>query len=133
MLETLKLKYFQGKQYIPDIQNAQMREQFRGLPMIKSGKVDCSVCPTGALAANPNSIDLGKCTLCGACKSEVVSFSNYYKLSSTQRETLVITEGMTESDYEKIAIQSRKEIRKVFGNALLFPTKMATLCPTKCF
>ena len=37
MLETLKLKYFQGKQYIPDIKNAPMREQFRGLPIIKKG------------------------------------------------------------------------------------------------
>ena len=40
MLDTLKLKHFQGKQYIPDIQNAPMREQFRGLPIIKSGEVD---------------------------------------------------------------------------------------------
>ena len=40
MLETLKLKYFQGKQYIPDIKNASMREQFRGLPIIKQGQID---------------------------------------------------------------------------------------------
>ena len=118
MLDTLKLKYFQGKQYIPDIQKAQMREQFRGLPIIKSGIVDCSTCPTGALMTNPNSIDIGKCTFCGACKSEAISFSNYYKLSSTQREALVISEGMTEADYEKIAITSRKEIKKIFGKSL---------------
>ena len=128
MLDTLKLKYFQGKQYIPDIQNAQMREQFRGLPLIISGNIDCSVCPTGALSAKPNAIDLGKCTLCGACKSETVSFSNYYKLSSTQRETLIITEGMTEADYEKIAIQSRKEIRKVFGKSLKLRQVSAAGC-----
>ena len=68
MLETLKLKYFQGKQYIPDIQNASMREQFRGFPLLKNGKVDESICPTGALKSNPISIDLGKCTFCGACE-----------------------------------------------------------------
>lgn len=118
MLETLKLKYFQGKQYIPDIKNAQMRSQFRGFPILKSGTVDESICPTGALKTNPLSIDLGKCTLCGTCKSECIEFSNYYKLSSTQRESLVITEGMTPEDYEKIAIKARKEIRRVFGKSL---------------
>ena len=55
MLDTLKLKYFQGKQYIPDIKNASMREQFRGLPIITSGQIDESICPTGALKSNPNS------------------------------------------------------------------------------
>ena len=118
MLETLKLKYFQGKQYIPDIKNASMREQFRGLPIIKSAKFDSSICPTGALKAKPASIDLGKCTLCGACKCEAIEFSNYYKLASTQRESLVITKDMSPEDYEKIAIVARKEIRKVFGKSL---------------
>ena len=118
MLETLKLKYFQGKQYIPDIKNAPMREQFRGLPVIKSGEVDVSICPTKALTSNPTTIDLGKCTLCGACKSESIEFSNYYKLSSTCRETLVIKEGMTAEEYEKSAVQARKEIKKVFGTSL---------------
>ena len=49
MLETLKLKYFQGKQYISDIKNAPMREQFRGFPLLKNGKVNEDICPTGAL------------------------------------------------------------------------------------
>ena len=86
MLDTLKLKYFQGKQYIPDIKNAPMREQFRGFPILKSGKVNESICPTGALKSNPISIDLGKCTLCVACRCETIQFSNYYKLSSTQSQ-----------------------------------------------
>ena len=37
---------------------------------IQCGDVDESVCPTGALKANPLSIDMGKCTLCGACKCQ---------------------------------------------------------------
>ena len=118
MLETLKLKYFQGKQYIPNIKKASMRAQFRGFPIIKPGKVDESICPTGALKSNPNSIDLGKCTLCGACKCENIKFSNYYKLSATQRESLIITEHTTIEDFERIAIKSRKEIYKVFGKSL---------------
>ena len=118
MLDTLKLKYFQGKQYIPDIKNASMREQFRGFPLIKQGQINESICPTKALKTNPISIDLGKCTLCGACKSDVIQFSNYYKLSSTKRESLIITENMTPEDYEKIAVESRKEIKNVFGKSL---------------
>ena len=118
MLETLKLKYFQGKQYIPDIKNATMREEFRGFPLLKQGKVDETICPTGALKASPISIDLGKCTLCGACKCDAIQFSNYYKLSSTDRESLIITENMTPEDYEKIAIRTKKEIKKIFGRSL---------------
>ena len=118
MLDTLKLKYFQGRQYIPNIQKANMREQFRGFPIIKKGHIDESICPTGALKSNPASIDLGKCTLCGACKGEAVQFSNYYKLSSTNRESLIIKEEMTPEVFEKIAIQSRKEIKKIFGKSL---------------
>lgn len=128
MLDTLKLKYFQGKQYIPDIQNAPMREQFRGFPLLKNGKIDESVCPTGALKANPISIDMGKCTLCGACKSDAVQFSNYYKLSASNRETLVITEGMIPEDFEKIAIKSREEIKKIFGRSLKLRQVSAAGC-----
>ena len=118
MFDTLKLKYFQGKQYIPNIPNAPMREQFRGFPIVKGGNLDTSVCPTGALSTNPNSIDLGKCTLCGACKGEAIAFSNYYKLSSTDRNSLIITENMLSEDFEKVAIKARKEIRRVFSKSL---------------
>lgn len=118
MLDTIKLKYFQGNQYIKDIKNAPMREQFRGFPVIKSGTVDTSCCPTGALKAAPNSIDLGKCTLCGNCKCEAIQFSNRYKLGSDSREKLIISENMTADEYEKTAIKSRKEISKVFSKSL---------------
>jgi len=118
MLDTIKLKYFQKSQYIKDIRNASMREQFRGFPIIKSGEVDISCCPTGALSANPNTIDLGKCTLCGNCKCDSIQFTNRYKLGATSREQLVITENMTADEYEKIAIKARKEIKQVFSKSL---------------
>ena len=128
MLDTLKLKIFQGKQYIPDIKNAQMREQFRGLPILSSGTVDEAICPTGALKSNPLSIDMGKCTFCGACKCDNIQFTNNYKLSCTQRESLIITENMLEADFEKIAIQARKEIRKVFSKSLKLRQVSAAGC-----
>ena len=43
MLDTLKLKYYQGKQYIKDIPNAPMREQFRGFPILKSSNASSIV------------------------------------------------------------------------------------------
>lgn len=129
ILDTIKLKYFQGNQFIPDIPNAKMRSQFRGFPILKSnGVVDETICPTGALRANPLSIDLGKCTLCGNCKGECVEFTNHYKLASTSREKLVITEGMTPEEFEKAAIQAREEIRRVFSKSLKLRQVSAAGC-----
>ena len=126
MFDTLKSRIFQGKQFIRDIPNAPMREQFRGFPILRgepSNPQEClNACPTGALSVNPLSIDLGKCTLCGACsnvcQNEAIKFSNMYKLSSTSREKLIITENITKEEYEKIAIETRKEIKKVFSKSL---------------
>lgn len=120
MLETLKLRIYQGQQFIKDIPNAQMREQFRGFPIITDAQVDGSICPTGAISNNPLSIDMGKCTLCGACarKYDSIKFSNYYKLASTDSNKLIITPNMTGEEYNKTAFEVRKEIKKVFGKSL---------------
>ena len=92
MFDTLKSRIYQGKQYIKDIENAPMREQFRGFPQLcAQADTTCleGVCPTGALNLNPLSIDMGKCTFCGACGvnggnvgCEAVKFTNGYKLTS---------------------------------------------------
>ena len=121
MFETLKLRVYQGEQFIKDIRNAEMREQFRGFPIIgPSSRIDEKICPTGALSNDPLTIDLGKCTFCGACasKSECIKFSNYYKLASTKREKLYITEGMLKEEYNKTAIVVNEEIKKTFGKSL---------------
>ena len=141
MLDTLKSRIYQGKQFIKDIQNAPMRDQFRGFPILKNANnVDLQkcvdVCPTGAIKLNPLSIDMGKCTFCSACKnayknfcnSDAIDFSNYYKLSSTKRENLIITENMTPEDYEKVAIETRKEITSVFSKSLKLRQVSAAGC-----
>lgn len=123
MLDTLKLRIFQGEQFIKDIENAEMRSQFRGFPVLNENE-DCSacegICPTGALNMNPLSIDMGKCTFCGACArvSKAVEFSNNYKLASTCRDKLIVTPNMTFEEYKKTAVQVKKEIVSVFGKSL---------------
>ena len=120
MLETLKLRIYQGQQFIKDIPNAQMREQFRGFPIIVDSQVDVGICPTGAISNNPLSIDMGKCTFCGACarKCSSIKFSNYYKLASTDRNKLVIIPEMNPEEFNKTAFEVSREIKKVFGKSL---------------
>ena len=136
MFDTLKSRIYQGQQFIKDIQNAPMREQFRGLPILKgepSNPEECrNACPTGALNLNPLSIDMGKCTFCGACanicQNDAIKFSNIYKLSATKRESLIITEEMTPEKYEKTAIEVKKEITSVFSNSLKLRQVSAAGC-----
>lgn len=137
MFDTLKSRIYQGNQFIPDIPNAPMRKQFRGLPTLCNGKcTNCNkcldVCPTGALKLNPLSIDMGKCTFCGACKniceSQAIDFTNYYKLASTDRDKLIITEGMTPEEYEKIAVEVKKEITSMFSRSLKLRQVSAAGC-----
>ena len=127
MFDTLKSRIFQGQQFIKDIPNAPMREQFRGFPKFNgascNGCAKCiNVCPTGALSLNPLTIDMGKCTFCGACKNVcetgAIDFSNYYKLSATNREKLIVTDGMTEEDFARAAIEVRREIVSMFSRSL---------------
>lgn len=123
MFDTLKSRIFQGKQYIKDIENAQMRDSFRGFPTFIEGEnIDITedICPTGALKLNPLSIDIGKCTFCGACERacKAIKFTNGYKLSASSREKLVIRPNMTYEEYQKTAIEVKAEIVKMFGKSL---------------
>ena len=137
MFETLKMKLWQKNQFIPDIKNAQMREQFRGLPKLCNSKCSsCSMCvnacPTGAISFNPLKIDLAKCTLCGACKnvceSKAIDFTNYYKLGVDKLEKLIITEEVTPEKYHQNAIEIRKEIYSIFNRSIKFRQVSAGGC-----
>ena len=137
MFDTLKSRIFQGKQFIKDIPNATMKDEFRGYPLISNSVCDgckkcLNICPTGALKIDPISIDMGKCTFCGACKNicekHAIDFSNMYKLSSTNREKLIITEEMSADNYQKLAIEVRKEITSVFSKSLKLRQVSAAGC-----
>jgi Ni,Fe-hydrogenase III small subunit len=124
MLENIKILFHQGKQYIPNPTTVAVPGIFRGRPLISCEKVDepalVDLCPTEAISSNPVSIDLGKCTFCGECAMrfpEKISFTKDYKLSSNERNRLVITEG-SDKPVEVNSETVRKEIHRVFGRSL---------------
>jgi len=136
MLDILKIRWKQGRQYIPDLKKAVVQPPFRGFPVIAAGKelsFDPSrVCPSGALGTSPVSVDMGKCVFCGdcarACKNNEIVFSNRHKLAADDMGKLVIQAGMTADAYEKEAVKCRQEIRKIFGRSLKFRQVSAGGC-----
>lgn len=137
MLDTLKMKLIQKQQFIKDISNAPMREQFRGLPQLDNTICNncqqcVKTCPTKAISLNPLTIDLGKCTFCGACQrictTQAVQFTNYYKLGTDNKNKLIITEETTSETYAKNAIEVRKEIYKLFNRSIKFRQVSAGGC-----
>ena len=124
MINNLKIWYHQGKQFIPDVRNAKVPGIFRGRPVISLEKVDetalVNCCPTGAISSSPVAIDLGKCTFCGECARifpQKVVFTTDYKLSTNERDRLVIKEGVDQPiELNKDLIS--KEFKTLFGGSL---------------
>jgi Ni,Fe-hydrogenase III small subunit/ferredoxin len=77
-------------------------------------------CPVNAISINPVTIDLGKCTFCGECAMrfpEKIEFTTDYKLSTNERESLIIKEG----EDRPVSINPakvRSEIHSLFGRSL---------------
>jgi Ni,Fe-hydrogenase III small subunit len=124
MLNTLKILYHQGKQFIPDLRKAKVPGIFRGLPEISFEKVDekalAELCPTNAISTVPVSIDLGKCTFCGECSRQFpgkIKFTTDYRLSTNERSRLIIPEGIN-SPISLNPDMVRKEIQKLFSGSL---------------
>ena len=124
MLESLKILFHQGKQYIPDVTTTDVPGVFRGRPVISNAVVDeaalVDLCPTGAISSSPLSIDLGRCVFCGECMfacPEKISFTKDYHISSNDRGALVVRAGEERPiviDPDKV----RGEIRRLFGRSL---------------
>lgn len=124
MLNTVKILFHQGKQFIPDLRKAKVPGIYTGRPEISTAKADITAlkdcCPTGALSIDPVAIDLGKCTFCRECERvspDKIHFTTDYRLATNERERLIIKEGISVQitlNPDKV----RKEIHKLFGGSL---------------
>jgi Ni,Fe-hydrogenase III small subunit/NAD-dependent dihydropyrimidine dehydrogenase PreA subunit len=124
MFNNLKIVYHQGKQYIRNTATTKVPGIFRGRPVISTEKVNeaelIGLCPVNAIASNPVSIDMGKCTYCGECAMRFpnkIRFTSEYKISTNERARLIVKEGedkLVEVNPETV----RSEIHKVFGSSL---------------
>ena len=127
MFNTLKIKYYNKNQYIPDLKKAIPDKMHRGLPKLDSEKCNqcgkCkSVCPTGAIDLNPMRIDMGKCIFCGDCErvcpTGAICFTNFNKLSADTREGLIVSDSTNPDFFITEAIKAKKEIKTCFGRSL---------------
>jgi Ni,Fe-hydrogenase III small subunit len=116
MFNNIRIWYHQGKQFIPDVRNVGVPGIFRGRPVISMEKVDeaalVNCCPTRAISTVPVAIDLGKCTFCGECARlfpQKIHFTTDYKLSTNERERLIIKEGV-----DQPVILNKELITKTF-------------------
>ena len=133
MFKTLKVKFDQGRQYIPNVRNAKAIG-FRGAPTIsdtpcEEGCNACiSACPDGAIAINPIKIDLGRCTFCSECSTvcpvQKIKFTEEFKMATDSREKLVIQEGINQD----LTVKVSREIKRVFGRSLKIRSVSAGGC-----
>ena len=124
MLDNLKILFHQGKQYIPDVEQATVPGIFRGRPVITDAEVDeealVELCPTGAISVGPVCIDLGKCIFCGECAlayPDKIKFTTDYKTAVNYRDGLLIKER-EEKPITLNAGLIRKEISEYFSGSL---------------
>ncbi|MDR0953855.1 MAG: NADH:ubiquinone oxidoreductase [Rikenellaceae bacterium] len=126
IFQKINILAHHGRQTIPELDAVVLPDIFRGRPVIQPGaspsqaQTLSALCPTGAIGAEPLSIDLGRCIFCGECahhSPEVVRFTNDYRLATTLREALVVTEGV-DRPIPFHAENIRSELPNLFGRAL---------------
>jgi len=136
VFKAIKVRVSQGSQVIPDPRQANP-VGLRGMPVIgeaacESGCQTCvNVCPTQAItpaAADAVQIDLGRCVLCGdcapVCPSGKLSFSNDFKLATTDRSGLMLSATRPAPDPVKVSAA----LRSRFGRSLKLRSVSAGGC-----
>ena len=136
MINLLRTRIIQGKQYIPDIRKAEVKAPFRGYPVIKNSCAGCGLCvescPSGAIEISPVRIDLGNCTFCGECLTHCpdheIEFSTQHRMSADSRDKLVISGDISYDEFNKTAIIAKSEITRIFGRSLKLRSVSAGGC-----
>jgi Ni,Fe-hydrogenase III small subunit/NAD-dependent dihydropyrimidine dehydrogenase PreA subunit len=131
--KALRVRLAEGQPVIPDIAAASLPATFRGKPKIDSsrcpdGCAKCvEACPTGAISANPLTIDLGACVFCPlcaeVCPEGAISYTNDYKMAATSREDLLLRHGC---DVTPEACS--REVHRLFGRSLKLRSVSAGGC-----
>ena len=125
IFSKIKVLRSHGWQYIPDLNDVTLTEEFRGRPELTPSddmadvEAAAKLCPTGALSAAPFTLDLGRCLFCGECALRAprnIRFTNDYKIGSASREALVVTPETKEIDFHHELV--RKEIPQLFSRSL---------------
>jgi Ni,Fe-hydrogenase III small subunit len=132
-VDALKVRFSQGKQFIPDVRAANP-VGFRGLPMIDAapcaeGCVECAeCCPTNAIQAHAFALDLGRCVFCDecvrVCPQEKIKFTASYRMASRTRDGLVMRDGAKTLG----AVEASAAIRSLFGRSLKLRSVSAGGC-----
>ncbi len=124
MFDQLKILRRQGKQYIADVEDVHLHQNFRGRPVITNKKIDEVIlkdfCPSAAIDVSPVRIDLAKCNFCGLCARsfpEKIKFTNDYRIATNDPARLIVTEGF---DVPVTANKDlvRPEVRHLFKKSL---------------
>lgn len=125
---TSKLKVLSshGTQYIKNLDAMELTAAFRGHAMLTAGlsaeelAAASDMCPTGAISANPFTLDMGRCLFCGECAWRFpanIAFTSNHKSATNIRKNLVIEVGENR-DIEFDDRTVRDDIRRLFGRAL---------------
>ncbi len=131
--KALVVRKAEGQPVIPDITAAVLPAGFRGKPKLDSSRctAGCAACaescPTGAISANPLTMDLGACLFCPlcieACPEGAITFTNDYRMAATARGGLLLREGG-----DVTPESCSREIRRLFGRSLKLRSVSAGGC-----
>lgn len=125
IIPKLKVLRSHGWQYIPNLNDVTLTEEFRGRPVLTSTedmsdvKAAAELCPVKAITTAPFTLDLGRCLFCGECALRAphnIRFTNDYKIGSTSREALIVKEGDQAIDFHPELV--REQIPSLFQGAL---------------
>jgi len=135
MLQILRTRLAQGHRTTNfPLELPVLPNRYRGQPKIDGSKCpegcnECvDACPTQAISmSGVLSLDLGKCLFCTACVEAcpegVIQYTTDYRLATSQREDLVLTN----SDL-KLAERMRDDLFRILGRAL----RLREVCAGSC-
>lgn len=127
MYNIIKERLLQGKRTLayPAEPAPARPPRFRGLPVLDESKCPsgCSacvdICPTDAIAQAPGllSLDMGRCLFCTdcteACPTGAITFGDDYRLSTRNRDDLIVRSGQP----FRLAEPLDARMRRIFGRS----------------